>query len=82
DRSNPWFIVMYKQWCFRELVSKRWKEIGGSEGIEKCRAEEDAVISRYNCDFNRRNSGASSSGRYYLNWIQRRAEWLDTLWMK
>ena len=82
DRSNPWFIVLYKQWWFRELVSKRWTAIGGSEGIAKCIAEEDAVISRYNGDFNRRNSGASSSGRYYLNWIQRRAEWLDTLWMK
>lgn len=82
DRSNPWFIVLYKQWWFRELVSKRWTAIGGSEGIKKCLDEEAEVISKYNGDFNRVKSGASASGKYYLNWLQQRAEWLDTIWLK
>ena len=82
DRSNPWFIVLYKQWWFRELVSKKWTEAGGSAGIEKCLSEERKILDEYRADINRRNGSAVERGKVYLNWIQSRAVWLDSLWLK
>ena len=80
DRSNPWFIILYKQSWFREIVKTRWAEIGGPNGIAKCIAEENALIDQFARDMNRRDSYTADAARANLRWIQNRANWLDSLW--
>lgn len=80
DRSNPWFIILYKQSWFREIVKTRWAEIGGANGIAKCIAEENALIDQFARDMNRRDSYTADAARANLRWIQNRANWLDSLW--
>ena len=80
DRSNPWFILFYKQTWFRHMVSAKWKSFGGSQGIDQCIAAENNLISLYNADLNRRTPGIMQGAKTNLNWIQKRARWLDTLW--
>lgn len=80
DRSNPWFIILYKQSWFREIVKTRWAEIGGPNGIAKCIAEENALIDQFARDMNRKDSYTADAARGNLRWIQNRANWLDTLW--
>ena len=80
DRSNPWFIVLYKQSWFRQMIKTRWAEIGGAKGIAQCIAEENALISQYAADLNRKDGAAADASRANLNWISRRANWLDTIW--
>ena len=80
DRSNPWFIILYKQSWFREIVKTRWAEIGGASGIAKCIAEENALIDQFARDMNRRDSYTADAARANLRWIQNRANWLDSLW--
>ena len=82
DRSNPWFIVLYKQWWFRELVRTKWTEAGGSAGIDGCINEETQMLDKYRADINRRMDSAVERGKVYLNWIHNRAVWLDSLWLK
>ena len=80
DRSNPWFIVLYKQSWFRDLLHTRWREIGGAQGIAQCIAEENALLTQYGRDMNRKDSSTVDASRANLNWIQRRANWLETVW--
>ena len=80
DRSNPWFIVLYKQGWFREIIKTRWAEIGGARGIHQCIADEKAVIELYKSDFNRRSSGSSAGAYANLNWLEKRASYLDARW--
>lgn len=80
DRSNPWFIVLYKQNWFREIIKTRWAEIGGAQGIRQCIADEKAIIELYKSDFNRRGSGASASAYANLSWLEKRASYLDARW--
>ena len=80
DRSNPWFIILYKQSWFREIVKTRWAEIGGPNGIAACIAEENALIDQFARDMNRKDSYTADAARANLRWIQNRANWLDTLW--
>ena len=80
DRSNPWFIVLYKQWWFRDMVKARWAEIGGAQGVAKCIAEENALIDLYGRDMLRKNGYAVDGSRSNLRWIQNRANWLETQW--
>lgn len=78
DRSNPWFIILYKQPWFKQLVKQKWSEIGGSAGISKCVNEERALIERYKPDLNRRTSGIMSGALTNLNWIEKRAQLLGS----
>ena len=80
DRSNPWFIILYKQSWFREIVKIRWAEIGGPNGVAKCIAEENALIDQFARDMNRKDSYTADAARANLRWIQNRANWLDTMW--
>ncbi len=80
DRSNPWFIVLYKQGWFRDLIKTRWAEIGGAEGINRCIQQEKNVLELYYADFNRRSSGNAASSYANLNWLQKRAAYLDERW--
>ena len=80
DRSNPWFIVLYKQAWFRELIKTRWAELGGSKFVASCIAEETALLNQYAADMNRKDSATVDASKVNLNWIQNRANWLDTIW--
>ncbi len=80
DRSNPWFIVLYKQGWFRDIVKQRWAEIGGANGVAGCIAEENALINQFAADLNRKDSYTADAARANLNWIQKRANWLNGLW--
>ena len=80
DRSNPWFIVLYKQGWFRDIVKQRWREIGGANGVARCIAEENALIDQYAADLNRKDSYTADAARANLRWIQNRANWLNGLW--
>lgn len=61
-------------------VRTRWAEIGGAQGIAKCIAEENALINQYAADMNRKDSSTADASRATLNWIQRRADWIDAQW--
>ena len=80
DRSNPWFIVLYKQGWFREIIKTRWAEIGGAQGVNRCVNQEKAVIELYYADFNRRSGANAESAYANLKWIQQRAAYLDSRW--
>lgn len=80
DRSNPWFILLYKQGWFRQMLSAKWNAIGRSSGVEACILRENTLLDRYYSDINRRGNGAVGSSRVNLNWIKTRAKWLDSIW--
>ena len=82
DRSNPWFIVLFKQSWFRELIRERWTELGGAAALNACVQQEIAILDANAADLNRSTGGAVSSGKAYLGWITRRIAWLDTQWKK
>ena len=80
DRSNPWFIVLYKQGWFRDLIKEKWAEVGGGAGMNAYVGEEIAILDANQADINRRNGSAVSRGKAYLNWVTRRINWLDSVW--
>ena len=79
DRSNPWFILLYRQEWFRALVWAKWAEIGGSAGVAACINGELAILDAYAADLNR-GSAAVASAKAYMSWLSRRAVWLDSIW--
>ena len=74
---NPWFIVLYKQDWFRDMVRDKWTEIGGSEGIEACIAQEQEELDRSQADLDELSAAEAN-----LDWLTRRARWLDKLWLR
>ena len=82
DRSNPWFIVLYKQSWFQDLIREKWAEIGGGAAMNACVQEEIAILEANQADINRSKSSAVSSGKAYLSWITNRINWLDSVWKK
>ena len=44
DRSNPWFILLYRQKWFREMVKERWQELGGLEAVTELVNQEKQLI--------------------------------------
>lgn len=80
DRSNPWFIVFYKQGWFQDLVKAKWASIGKSSGICRCLDTEYALIDKYLPDLNRRTSGIMAGAKVNLKWINDRTYWLNTKW--
>ncbi|MBR0138870.1 MAG: CotH kinase family protein [Firmicutes bacterium] len=80
DRSNPWFILLYKFDWFREMVRERWTELGGAEGIMSCVEEENAAVELFAEDMERMTETSVNSSRTVFNWISRRAAWLDEEW--
>ena len=82
DRSNPWFIVLFKQAWFRDLIKDKWAEAGGGAAMHACVQEEIAILDANQADINRSKSGAVSSGKAYMSWITNRINWLDSVWKK
>ena len=80
DRSNPWFIVLFKQDWFQDLIKEKWAEAGGGTALNACVQEEISILDTNTADIKRKNSGAVSSGKAYLDWITRRINWLDSVW--
>ena len=72
--------MLYKQGWFRDIVKQRWAEIGGANGVAGCIAEENALIDQFAADMNRKDSYTADAARANLNWIQKRANWLNGLW--
>ncbi|MBQ1524222.1 MAG: CotH kinase family protein [Firmicutes bacterium] len=82
ERSNPWFILLYKQEWFREMVEERWKQIGGSSGIRRLIEEERKAVVSFSEDMDRIGGTASAESLEHLDWIEKRAARLDMLWLK
>ena len=80
ERSNPWFILLYKQKWFRDRVRAKWRSLGGSNGVARCIALENAYISLYRPDMDRRTPGIMDEADLWLQWVQMRADWLETRW--
>ncbi len=80
DKSNPWFILLYKQEWFRDMVKDRWRELGGSEGLIPCVDEEEALVGLFSKDMERLSHGSTEKLRDHFNWVRRRAAWLETVW--
>ena len=82
DRSNPWFMVLFKQGWFRDLIKEKWAEAGGGTALNACVQEELSIIDANMADIKRKNGDAVSSGKVYLGWITERINWLDSVWKK
>ena len=74
ERSNPWFIVLYKQDWFRSLVSARWAVLRSSNAIDAALEEEDTVVTMYSHDL------GVSKNNTIMKWIRSRIGWLDGEW--
>ena len=72
DRTNPWFVVLYKADWFRALVCERWGELRAANAIGAALEEERLVYSLY------KKYGLGGSG--IITWIEKRSGWLDTVW--
>ena len=79
DRSNPWFIILAKQDWFNEAVKERWNEIGGDAIIELINGERE-FLAENESDFNRVDDYAAALANQYLDWVEARVKWLDTIW--
>ncbi len=82
DRSNPWFIMLAKEEWFMEKVRKQWSSLQKDSLIYECIEEERRYLETYEADLNRKNSSATKSANYLLNWIESRVEWLDEEWIR
>ena len=82
DRSNPWFIMLAKEDWFMDIVRRQWSEAQKDGGVYACIQEERQYLETYEEDLNRKNSSATKSARYLLNWIESRVEWLDEEWIR
>ncbi len=80
ERSNPWFILLYKQEWFRDKVRAKWRSQGGNRWVARCIALENAFISLYRPDLDRGAPGIMDETEMWLKWIQKRADWLETEW--
>ncbi len=80
DRSNPWFILLYKLDWFRDMVKERWAELGGAEGIMNCVEEEKAAVELFAEEMERMTESSVSISHTVFDWISRRAAWLDGEW--
>jgi hypothetical protein len=80
ERSNPWFILLYKQEWFRELVEERWQQMGGAAWVSRLADEEEAMVELYAEDMDRIQSGTSEDSLKHLEWLRVRAAFLDTVW--
>lgn len=88
DRSNPWYTLLIKQDWFKEMVQKRWAALRKPKGknkistIEKCIAQERALLKQYKADLCKEGSGAYYSAEGTLNWIEQRIQWMDKEYLK
>ena len=80
DRSNPWFILLFRQSWFREMVKERWRELGGLEAVTALVNEEKQLIKVYQDDINACTPEAADGCRGDLEWILQRAAWLEGQW--
>ncbi len=80
DRSNPWFILLYRQKWFREMVKERWQELGGLEFVTELVNQEKQLIKVYQDDINAYTPEVTDGCLGDLEWILQRAAWLDTQW--
>ena len=82
DRSNPWFIMLAKEEWFMEMVREQWSSLQKDKLVYECIGEEREYLKTYEADLNRKNSAATKSATYLLNWIESRVEWLDEEWIR
>ncbi len=80
DRSNPWFILLYRQRWFREMVKERWQELGGLEAVTELVNQEKQLIKVYQDDINAYTPEVTEGCLGDLYWILQRAAWLDKQW--
>ena len=80
DLSNPWFIVLYKQSWFRDLVRDKWAETGGGAAMSACIEDESAILHANREDLNRNWDDAVTQAAYSLDWLTLRLAWLDGEW--
>ncbi len=80
DRSNPWFILLYRQKWFREMVKERWQELGGLEAVTELVNQEKQLIKVYQDDINSYTPEVTDGCLGDLDWIIQRAAWLETQW--
>ena len=80
DRSNPWFILLYRQKWFREMVKERWQELGGLEAVTELVNQEKQLIKVYQDDINSYTPEVTEGCLGDLEWILQRAAWLETQW--
>ena len=82
DRSNPWFIMLAKEEWFMEMVREQWSSLQKDSLVYECIEEERRYLDTYESDLNRKDSSATRSAKYLLNWIERRVKWLDEEWIR
>ncbi|MGN0633356.1 MAG: CotH kinase family protein [Oscillospiraceae bacterium] len=81
DRSNPWFIVLYKQDWFCERVKEKWRKLAETDEIMNCIKEENKYLETYKDDLNKVDEWATDCSYQLENWILNRIDWLDEIWL-
>ncbi len=82
DRANPWYVLLMTQDWFLSMVKEQWAELHVEQTLEAVLAEERAYIKEYKSDLNRPKAIATDTGLVILNWIEKRIQWLDEVWLE
>ncbi len=82
DRANPWYVLLMTQDWFLSMVKEQWAELHAKQALEAVLAEERAYIKEYKSDLNRPKAIATDTGLVILNWIEKRIQWLDEVWLE
>ena len=80
DRSNPWFILLYKQDWFRQMIREKWAFLGGGAGIDRLVQEEWEALRQFQGELEQGEWWLLNRCKAYLDFISQRAFWLDGLW--
>lgn len=81
DRSNPWFIVLYKQEWFQSAVKEKWTALNERAAIRQCFADEQAYLLEYASDVVATDQWGIESSKTLFEWIYDRVDWLDEIWL-
>lgn len=81
DRSNPWFIVLYKQEWFQNAVKEKWTSLNEKAAIRQCFADEQNYLLEYPDDVIATDQWGIESSKTLFEWIYDRIDWLDEIWL-
>lgn len=81
DRSNPWFILFAKQDWFMDMAGEKWTALQSQGKIDACIEEEIRILEEYREDLNKGSDGAVDSAYWLLDWIERRIDWMDSIFL-
>lgn len=80
DRSNPWFIILCKQYWFMATVKEKWTEMSQEKLLQGCIKTEREYLKEYDADLRKGEEWGPDSAEDLFNWIENRIYWLNSQW--